>query len=274
MMENHSFDNLLGALSRSGQPQGRRANVQPRRRGAATATPARSGPVLSFPFPTTAQGPHVSQTWNATHEQIDGGKMDGFVRSVELRRADGLLDRGRAAVRLLVRAHVHARQPLVLLGPLPDLPQPPLPDGRHRLRRHRHEQRKPGGPAAAERHDLRPPDAYGISWHNYFTDLPQTGIIPTIIEKYPSNLVPIAEFFADCAAGSLPSVSFVDPEFGVLSDIGGPLSALPGIEADHRQARHHRRRRGEPAGHVLRRVLGLPGRRRGAALARLAAHAA
>ena len=25
----------------------------------------------------------MSQSWNATHQQIDGGKMDGFVRSVE-----------------------------------------------------------------------------------------------------------------------------------------------------------------------------------------------
>jgi phospholipase C len=73
--------------------------------------------------------------------------------------------------------------------------------------------------------------AYGITWTNYFTDLPQTGIIPSVIEKYPSNLSPIAQFLADCATGSLPSVSFVDPEFGALTDIGGPLSALPGIEA-------------------------------------------
>jgi phospholipase C len=68
-----------------------------------------------------------------------------------------------------------------------------------------------------------------VSWRNYFTDLPQTAIIPSIIEKYPTNLAPVAQFYADCAAGTLPSVSFVDPEFGALSDIGLPLAALPGI---------------------------------------------
>src|SRR5262249_29489187 len=73
--------------------------------------------------------------------------------------------------------------------------------------------------------------AQGISWRNYFTDLPQTGIIPSIIEKHPSNLASIAQFKLDCLTGNLPSVSFVDPEFGVLSDIGSPLAALPGIEA-------------------------------------------
>jgi phospholipase C len=73
--------------------------------------------------------------------------------------------------------------------------------------------------------------AYGISWRNYFTDLPQTAIIPSIIEKYPANLAQVSQFFADCAAGALPSVSFVDPEFGVLSDVGEPLTKVPGLEA-------------------------------------------
>src|SRR5205823_1922122 len=82
MMENHSFDDLLGALAHSGQPlaQGLRFNTA----GVATnSNPGPNGRVHSFPFTATAQGAHVSQSWNATHEQIDGGRMDGFVRSVE-----------------------------------------------------------------------------------------------------------------------------------------------------------------------------------------------
>ncbi len=81
MMENHSFDNLLGALSLSGQPKadGLRFN----RAGVAlNSNLGPSGTVASFQIPTTAQSPVVSQTWTATHEQIDGGKMDGFTRSV------------------------------------------------------------------------------------------------------------------------------------------------------------------------------------------------
>jgi phospholipase C len=68
-----------------------------------------------------------------------------------------------------------------------------------------------------------------VTWKNYYTDLPQTAIIPSVIGTYPANLAPIAEFFADCAAGTLPAVSFVDPEFGVLSDIGAPLLSVPGV---------------------------------------------
>jgi phospholipase C len=94
-MENHSFDNLLGGLSRSGQPAadgltfdsgGRPTNTNP----GGAATPAT---VTAFAFPSTAQGPHVSQTWNATHEQIDAGKMDGFVRSVDATQPMGYYPR-------------------------------------------------------------------------------------------------------------------------------------------------------------------------------------
>src|SRR5262249_54059413 len=84
MMEKHPLDNLLGELPRSGQPaadgltfdsDGRATNTNP---GTAATPPE----VRAFPFSSTAQGTHVSQTWNATHEQIAGGRMDGFVRSV------------------------------------------------------------------------------------------------------------------------------------------------------------------------------------------------
>jgi phospholipase C len=69
--------------------------------------------------------------------------------------------------------------------------------------------------------------AHAISWRNYFTDLPYTGIIPSVVEKYLGNLAPISSFYDDCAAGSLPSVSFVDPEVGALSLVGKSLSSLP-----------------------------------------------
>ncbi len=70
---------------------------------------------------------------------------------------------------------------------------------------------------------------YGISWRNYFTDLPATGIIPTTIEKYPDHIVSVENFFADCAAGTLPSVSFVDPEFGAVTEVGSGIASIPGI---------------------------------------------
>ncbi len=72
--------------------------------------------------------------------------------------------------------------------------------------------------------------AYGITWRNYFTDLPSTAIIPSTIEKHPANLATIAQFHLDCAAGTLPAVSLVDPEFGVISEVGSALSKLEALK--------------------------------------------
>jgi phospholipase C len=230
MMENHSFDNLLGALPRSGQPsaQGLRFNSA----GVAlNSNPGSSGAVRSFPISTTAQAPEVSQTWNATHEQIDGGKMDGFVRSV-----DSIEPMGYWTEEVLPFAYSLARTFTLANRWFCSAPCQTYPNRRFLMAGTAY------GDIATDEESLKDPPppngtifdrlhAYGISWCNYFTDLPQTAIIPSIIEKYPANLAAIAQFYADCAAGSLPSVSFVDPEFGVLSDIGAPLAAVPGVGA-------------------------------------------
>jgi phospholipase C len=231
MMENHSFDNLLGALSRSGQPKadglhfnhaGVARNENPDANGIA---------VPSFVIPTTAQAPSVTQTWNATHEQIDGGAMDGFVRSVESHEPMGYWTED-----VLPFAYSFARTFCLANRWFCSAPCQTYPNRRFLMAGTAY------GDIATNTESLQDPPpangtifdrlhAYDISWRNYFTDLPQTAIIPTIIEKYPTNLAPIAQFLADCATGNLPSVSFVDPEFGALTDIGGPLSSLPGMEA-------------------------------------------
>ena len=230
MMENHSFDNLLGALSRSGQPKAQGLTFSAS--GVATnSNPGPTGPVRSFEIPTTAQSPTVTQTWNATHEQIDGGKMDGFVRSVNSDEPMGYWTE-----EVLPFAYSFARSFCLANRWFCSAPCQTYPNRRFLMAATAY------GDIATNNESLKDPPppngtifdrlhAYGISWRNYFTDLPQTAIIPTIIEKYPANISPIAQFYADCATGNLPQVSFVDPEFGVLSDIGEPLTKVPDIEA-------------------------------------------
>jgi phospholipase C len=228
MMENHSFDNLLGALAHSGQPkaQGLRFSSS----GVAlNSNPGPTGAVRSFPFSTTAQGPHVTQSWNATHEQIDGGKMDGFVRS-----AGAVQPMGYWNPDVLPFPYSLARTFCVANRWFCSAPCQTYPNRRFLM----------AGTAygnistdTASLKDAPPPNgtiwdrlhAYGVSWRNYFADLPSTGIINGTIEKYPTNLAPIGQFFTDCAAGTLPSVSLVDPEFGVAGIVGSALATAPGM---------------------------------------------
>jgi len=232
MMENHSYDNLLGALSLSGQPQADGLTFD----GQGTAlntNPGPSGAVASFPFPTTVQGSNVSQTWNATHAQIDGGAMDGFVQSVGSAQPMGYW-----TAPVLPFAYSLARTFTVANRWFCSAPCQTIPNRRFLMAGTAY-----GGISTdlASLADPPPPNgtifdrlhAYGISWRNYFVDLPQTAIIPSIVKQYPSNLASVAQFRRDCRAGTLPAVSFVDPEFGVLSELGsflarghGPLAAF------------------------------------------------
>lgn len=56
-------------------------------------------------------------------------------------------------------------------------------------------------------------DKYGVSWIDYYSD------VPTSIDARPflsNNLAPITQFATDAAAGNLPQVAYVDPNFGFL----------------------------------------------------------
>jgi phospholipase C len=230
MMENHSFDNLLGALAHSGQPKAR--GLKFNTKGVATnSNPGPEGSVRSFPFTTTAQGQHVSQSWNATHEQIDEGKMDGFVRSVEDVQPMGYWTQD-----VLPFAYSMARTFCVANRWFCSAPCQTYPNRRFLMAGTAY-----GNIATTTESLLDPPPPngtiwdrlhhYGISWRNYFTDLPSVGVIGSTVEKYPQNLSPIAQLFTDLAANNLPSVSIVDPEFGAAGEVGGPLSELPALQA-------------------------------------------
>jgi phospholipase C len=234
MMENHSFDNLLGDLGRtrtdvdalhfdgSGAP----TNSNP----GADGTP---GNVAAFPFANTAQTKNVTQSWAATHEQIDGGAMDGFVRSSKGAREP----MGYYTPEVLPFAYSLASQFTIGDRWFSSMPGPTYPNRRFLLAGTAY-----GATVTALETLFDPPPPHGtifdvlsahhINWCDYFSDLPMTSVIPSIILKHADRHAPIAKFFQDCQAGTLPAVSFVDPRIGIVSDIGAPLKSLPGIVQD------------------------------------------
>ena len=232
MMENHSFDNVLGKLSISGQPQadgltfdysGNAVNSNPGAQG----TPA---VVTAYPLTSTAQAGSVTQDWNATHEQIDNGKMDGFVQSV-----DSTEPMGYFLPDVLPFAYSFATTFTVANRWFCSAPCQTYPNRRFLM----------AGTAygdistsSASLLQAPPPNgtifdqlhSHGISWGNYYTDLPQALMIPSIIEKYPKNVQPLSQFLVDLALGKLPQVSFVDPEFGVVTEVGSILAQFAAAE--------------------------------------------
>jgi phospholipase C len=235
MMENHSFDNLLGDLGRT-RPDVDGLTFD----SGGNATNSNPGPgsqdkVTAFPLADTAQAKNVTQSWKTTHEQINWGAMDGFVSSeTGAREAMGYY-----TPEVLPFAYSLASTFTLANRWFCSVPGPTYPNRRFLLAGTAFggTTSKSGELLAAL--DTPPPNGtifdrlseHGISWANYFTDIPMTAVIPRIPAKHPFHLHPRSKFLEDCKAGTLPSVSFVDPGMG-LSSIADAIKGLPKIVKD------------------------------------------
>src|SRR5215469_8848830 len=81
MMENHSFDNLLGMVPH--QVPGRRSvdGLTVKRGKVVNANPDSTGGLITAQHATSPcqLSGEPSQSWNASHQAYDNGRMDGFV---------------------------------------------------------------------------------------------------------------------------------------------------------------------------------------------------
>jgi len=209
MMENHSFDGRYGMLGRgdgfkldaSGKPL--------------DANPMADGRLLqAFHMPSTCQlNSAPGQNWVASHTSFNNGRNDGFVKAS-----------GPVAMGYWDDSDIPFYYGLARTFPLCDryfcstLAQT-YPNRRFLIA---------GTAAGIVSTDINylgkfpPPNgtildrlsAHGISWHDYATDLPGVDVILGNAAKFPKNITTIDQFYKDAAAGSLPSVSFVDPRFG------------------------------------------------------------
>ena len=207
MMENHSFDNYFGALnSKVGFPV---------KKGVPNSTnPDGNGNLIhAFRMPSTCQQDgHPSQAWNASHISFNGGKNDGFVLAsgpvamgywteADIPFYYGLAQTFPLASRWFCSTlcQTYPNRRFLMAGTAAGivsttgaaLTAPPPPNGN-----------------IFDRLDL-----HGVSWRNYYSSAPSVAILLTYASQNTDKLVPIGQFFTDCAAGTLPSVSVVDPNF-------------------------------------------------------------
>ncbi|HET7529717.1 MAG TPA: alkaline phosphatase family protein [Mycobacteriales bacterium] len=231
MMENHSFDNYFGMLPARGRRAADGFSLGADARPTATNPRADGTPVRAFAMPTYCQPEHEpNQSWNGTHLAVDGGRMDGFVRAS-----------GDVAMGYWDRADIPFYYSLASTFPLANRWFASAPCQTYPNRRFLHAGTAYGliSTTTPGPDDPPPPNgtifdrlnAYGIPWVNYFTDLPSVAIIPSTVTSNPDKLRPIAQFYADCAAGTLPAYSLVDPDFGGTDVVGGfaPDGVVPTV---------------------------------------------
>ncbi len=220
MQENHSFDNYFGMLPMRGQPLADGftfdSNGKPLNRN-----PLNGGYQHAFHLVGTCNPYSPSQSWNETHKDVNNGAMDGFANTCDA--AMGYWDESdipfyySLAKTFCVgnrsfcstQGQTYPNRRYMMAG---------TSSGNISTTTSSFEM-----PAPANGTLMDVMSKYGVTWKDYFVDLPHIAIIPQNVTNHPTNFAPIAEFFADCAAGTLPNVSYVDPEFGATSEVGGPL---------------------------------------------------
>jgi phospholipase C len=233
MMENHSFDNLLGNLSRSRPDvEGLTFDAAGQAQNSNPSVAGGRSEVAAHAFPDTAQAKNISQSWRATHEQIDDGIMDGFVSS-EHGQPEAM---GYYPPTVLPFAYSLAGTFTVANHWFCSAPGPTYPNRRFLLAGTAF-----GGTTSAPSEileALRTPPANGticdllskhnLSWADYSRDVPMTLVLPRILLEHFHHHHRYQRFLEDCKAGTLPQVSFVDPKMGTLSAIGNAIKEIPG----------------------------------------------
>jgi phospholipase C len=211
MMENHSFDNLMGMMGRGdGFPLG--ADGKP-----TVALPDGQGQLVhAFHMPSECMPDGVGNDWNVAHKSYDNGTNRGFVEASSgesvgyflgddipftwgLAKTFPLADRWFCSV--LGQTDPNRRYLIsgTSLGLINDTFPSPLP---------------PNGTIFDSL------NKYGISWKDYYSDLPTAGVYLAQLGKpaITANLVKMEEFFTDAAAGTLPQFSLLDPNYTIQSE--------------------------------------------------------
>jgi phospholipase C len=209
MQENHSYDNYFGMLGRGDGftiEHGVPTNANPGLDGAPV-------PVFHQPSGCDVQ-PSAHQTWSGTYASVNGGAMDGFVRSAvggghgsmgywdgtdlpfyySLARHFPICDRWFCSVPAQTFPNRRFLQAATSVGILTTdidevLATPDAPNGLiwDRL------------------------NAHGISWIDYGVDLFDILLFPNFYAKNTSHTKPWQQFLTDCASGTLPQVSLIGP---------------------------------------------------------------
>jgi phospholipase C len=221
MQENHSFDEYFGMLPREGQPKADGFTFD--RHGLPTnSNPAAAGGTQVVQHhDQPCSGSDAGQSWKASHEEIDGGRMDGFA----LREPH--------AMSYYDEKDLPFYYSLAKTFTLANRWFSSVPAQTYPNRRFLYAGTAYGNISTdtASYFDPPPPNGtimdeyakYGVTWHDYVTDLPDTALIPSNLERYPQNYTSIGQFYADAQLGTLPDVSYLESDGGVVPEGTGPV---------------------------------------------------
>ena len=219
MQENRSFDHYYGQLHNQGQPA---AMAEPA--GASNPNPLNpSGPpITAFHKTTYCEVADLGHSWNETHQEWDGGLMDGFTRA-NVTPADPTGSRTMGYYDSSDLPYYYGLYNTFATGDhyFASVLSQTFPNRFYLLA---------GTSFGHIRNDVSPTgftqptvfnllDQAHVSWKIYYSQIPFAYSFAYVRNHAPGNVVPISEYYADAAAGRLPAVSFVDPIFAATNTV-------------------------------------------------------
>ncbi|MEI8126289.1 MAG: alkaline phosphatase family protein [Actinomycetota bacterium] len=245
MMENQSYDAVLGMLTKpgtskprgdgltwKGSPSSRALNTNP------TTLAAHSPRLQSYPMPTTAQmDDYPWQTWDATFTQFLGSPTAQKLPSSITQANQGFVvsQSGPIAMGYFTPSQLPFINSMAQTFPVADRWFSSVPGQTYPNRMFMMAGTSLGLTTTTLPDVETMPEngtifqallRYGISWKNYhcgdvFGASSLIWIGQLLGSKasmwFGNRLAPMNQFYADCATGSLPAVSLVDPNFGFSS---------------------------------------------------------
>jgi phospholipase C len=209
MMENRSFDHLLGNLPAYGQPD---VDVAP----AGVTNPDSHGtPVARFHL-TDYCTADTNHGWAGAHREYDDGKNDGFVIANEGFQG-GPAD-GTRAMGYYTEADLPFIYALADRFAIGDRYFSPILAETYSNREYFYAATTFGrtnGDLIPEREPtiFDTLDGAGIGWHEYAESFDVIGIFADTLTRNLDHVAPIQHFYADAQAGTLDPVIFVEPDF-------------------------------------------------------------
>jgi phospholipase C len=217
MLENHSFDSLLGMVAHQVPGRGRLDGLRLRHGRPTNFNLDAAGnrvPAQHATSPCQLPG-EPSQSWNASHEAYDGGRNDGFVKAsapVAMR----FWDQRDLPFTYSLAEHfpIGERHFCSLLGQT-------FPNRCYFF----------AGTSSGTINDtiapVPPPggtifdrlDAHTIDWAVYYQNYPTLELVPgTFTAARAPRVRPFDRFLSDVAAARLPQFTFIDPDYLTTSE--------------------------------------------------------
>ena len=217
MQENRSADTYFGQLNSQGQPA---YEAEP-----TTGNPnplVSGGTIVPFHKVSLCETSDLNHSWNGLHQAVDGGAMDGFTAANDISsaNADSTDPTGSRTMGYYNQTDLPFYYSLYNTFATDDryfasVLSQTYPNRFYALAgtsfgHIRNDNPPAGGFTQKTIFDLL--GAANISWKIYYSQFP-FGSFFSYVQQHMDHVAPISQYYADAAAGTLPSVSFVDPTF-------------------------------------------------------------